>query len=125
MSKNFIENLKGIMSNRTHVHHSHITGEIIGYAHSYCNQNLRENSRGLTVIANNLFRFDFFFLLKGLRAGLWRARGISIGGKSPTDVNFANISNQVKFLNTMKYFQKSLAALANSLTDSEKSAISR
>ena len=42
MPKNFIENLKGIMKNRTHVHHSHITGETIGYAHSYYNQKVRE-----------------------------------------------------------------------------------
>lgn len=38
VSKNFIQNIKGIMNNKTHIHHSHITGEIIGYSHSYCNQ---------------------------------------------------------------------------------------
>ena len=32
LSKNFIDNLKGTMKNRTHIHHSHISGEIIGYA---------------------------------------------------------------------------------------------
>ena len=125
MSKNFIENVKGIMNNRTHVHHSHITGEIIGYTHSYCNQKVRENYPKITVIANNLFRFDFFFLLKGLRAGVWRTRGILIGDKNPTDISFENIGKQVMFLDTIKYFQQSLAALANSLTNSGKSAISR
>ena len=38
VSKNFIQNIKGIMNNKTHIHHSHITGEIIGYSHSYYNQ---------------------------------------------------------------------------------------
>ena len=38
VSKNFIQNIKGIMNNKTHIHHSHITGEIIGYSHSYCKQ---------------------------------------------------------------------------------------
>lgn len=44
-------------------------------------------------------------------------------GKNPTDINFANISNQVQFIDTIKYFQQSLAALANRMTSSEKSEI--
>ena len=70
VSKNLIENLIGIMNNRTHVHHSHITGEIIDYSHSYFNQKVPENYPKITVVAHNLFRFDFFFLLKGLRASV-------------------------------------------------------
>ena len=42
ISKIFIDNLKGIMRNKTHIHHSHISGKIIGYAHSYCNYRVRE-----------------------------------------------------------------------------------
>ena len=38
VSKNFIQNIKGIMNDKTPIHHSHITGEIIGYSHSYCNE---------------------------------------------------------------------------------------
>lgn len=125
MSKNFIENLKGIMKDKTHIHHSHITGKVIGYAHSYCNFKVRENKPKITVVAYNIFRMDFFFLMKGLRAGVRRTRDICIGGKSPTDINFTNIGKQITFLNKIKYFQQSLGALANSLTDSEKSAIKR
>ena len=113
LSRNFIENLKGIMTNTIQLHHSHITGKIIGYAHK------------VTVIAHNLFRFYFFFLLKGLRAGVWRTRDLNIGGKNPTDINFADSGNQILFLDTIKYFQQSLGVLAKSLTDEEKSAISR
>ena len=104
MSKNSTENLKGIIKNRTDVHHSHITGKIIGYAHSYCNQKVREDYPKITVVAHNLFRFDFFFLLKGLTADVWRTRDTSIGGKNSTDINFANLGNQVMFLDTIKYF---------------------
>ena len=50
---------------------------------------------------------------------------MKIGGKNPTNINFASIGNQVEFIYTIKYFQQSLSALANSLTDKEKSAISR
>ena len=44
-------------------------------------------------------------------------------GKNPTDVNFANISNQIQFIDTIKYFQQSLAELANSMRNSGKSEI--
>ena len=97
MSKIFIEKLKGIMDNKIHIHHSHINGQIIGYAHSYCNQRVRENKSKVSVIVHNLFRFGFFFLLKGITSGVWRTRHISIGEKNPTNINFATKGNQVMF----------------------------
>ena len=51
-----------------------------------------------TPVAHNIFRFDSFFLLKGLRASVWRTRDVNIGGKSPKNINFAIIGNQVMFL---------------------------
>ena len=62
MSKNFVKNLKEIMKNNTHIHHWHITGEIIEYSHSFFNMKVRENKYKIAAIAHNLFRFDFFFL---------------------------------------------------------------
>ena len=61
LSKTFIKNLKEIIKNKIHVHHSHVTGEVIGYAHSYCNLKVRENKLKTTVVSHNLFRFDFSF----------------------------------------------------------------
>ena len=61
LSKNFIENLKGIMDNSTHIHHLYIISGIIWYAHSFCDMKIRENQYKIAVIAHNLFRFDFFF----------------------------------------------------------------
>ena len=63
--------------------------------------------------------------MKGLRAGVWRTRDIKIRGKNSTNINFANIGNQIMFLNTIKYFQQSLGSLAASMTDNEKLAIRR
>ena len=46
------------------MHHSHMTVEITGYAHGFCNHRVREHKSNISVIAHNLFGFDFFFLLK-------------------------------------------------------------
>ena len=54
----------------------------------------------------------------GLRAGVWKTKDIVIGGKNPTDINFA-----IQFLDTIKYFQQSLGSLARSLTSSAKNAM--
>ena len=104
LSKNFLDNLKGIMTNKNHVHHFHISGDIIECAHSFCNDKVRENNYKITVIAYSLSRFNFFFLLKALSAGVWRTKDLKIGEKNPTDIKFANIGNQVLFLDTIKYF---------------------
>ena len=78
---------------------------------------MRENKTKISVIAHNLLRFYFFFLLKGLRAGVWKTRDTCIGVKNLTNINFANIGNQVTFIDTKKYFQQSLGMLASDLTD--------
>ena len=77
------------------------------------------------AVAHNLFRFDFFFLLKGLRSGVWRTKDVTIEGKNPTNIYFASIGNQVQFLDTIKYFQQSLSGLASKLMNKEREAIYR
>ena len=96
------------MNNKSHTHHSHISGDIIGYAHSYYNYKVRKNKSTISVVADNIFRFNFFFLLKGLRTDVWRTRDINIGGKNPTNISLASIGNQVTFLDMIKLFQQSL-----------------
>ena len=61
MSKNFIGNIKGILNNKINSHHLHISNEVIGYAHSFCNERVRENKTKTRVVLHNLFRFYFFF----------------------------------------------------------------
>ena len=38
MSQKFLENIGAIMENNTCINHSHVTGEIKGYAHSFCDE---------------------------------------------------------------------------------------
>ena len=61
ISCNFLQNITNILYDKHVIHHSHITGEITGYAHGFCNRKVRENKKNISVIANNLFGFDFSF----------------------------------------------------------------
>ena len=40
-----------IINVKTYLHHSHITGKLIGYAHNICNAKVTENKNVLTCIA--------------------------------------------------------------------------
>ena len=123
LSKKFLINLFYIYTDRHVVHHSHVTGKIIGHAHEYCNFKVRENYYTIPAIAHNQFRFDFFLFLKGLRPSVWETTDINISGKNPTSINFAIIQNQVRFIDTVKYYQQSLANLASSMTNIERANI--
>ena len=72
---------------------------------------------------DNLFGFDIFFWLKGIRLSVWKTNNLSIGSSSLANINLANIGKQVKFIDTMKYYQQSLAKLAENMTDEEKEKI--
>ena len=119
MSARFLQNMIFIHTNQLAIHHSHVTGKIIGYAQKYCNLQIRENYYMIPVIAHNQFRFDFFLFLKGLKQRVGETTDINIGGKNPTDINFSIVQNQVRFIDTVKYYQQSLASLASSIANIE------
>lgn len=106
------------------IHHSHITGKIIGYTYSLYNQKVRENTNQISVITHNLFDFHFFSFERPT-ARVWRTINISIGGTNLTNVNFSNISDQIRFIDTLKYYQKSLSVLASTMTVKEKQSIEK
>ena len=109
-----------IVKNHKIIHHSHTAGKIIGYPHNFCNLRCKENYYTIPILAHYQFRFDFYLFLKGIRPSIWKTTEIAIGGKNPTDVNFAIIRNQVRFIDTVKYFQQSVASFADSMTDIER-----
>ena len=119
----FLNNVDCLLCTKIVIHHSDITGEIIGYVHSFCNLKVRENKNQISVVAHNLFGFDFF--LKDLRLVAWRTTDLSIGGKNLTSINFANIANQIKFIDTIRYYQQRLSVLASTMTDEERHCIKK
>ena len=50
---------------------------------------------------------------------------INIGGNELTDINFANLGTQVKFINTVKYYLASLAQLSSTLDENEKKKLKK
>ena len=119
-SNNFLSNLAAIAADKPAVHHSHVSGKVMGFVHDFCNQKVRENYYTIPVIAHNQFRFDFFFFVQGYRPTVWETTDIKIGAKNASNINFATIGNQVRFIDTIKYFQQSLTNLAGSMNDVEK-----
>ena len=122
-SANFLTNLLSIHTNKPVAHHSHVSSKILGFVHDFCNLKVRENYYAIPVIAHNQFRFDFFFFLKGIRPTVWETTKIKIGAKNASNINFALIGNQVRFIDTIRYFQQSFGNLAASKTDIEKNNI--
>ena len=84
------------------LHHSHITGKIIGCAHDFCNAKVRENKDVLTYLAHSIFDFHMHFLIKGVRLPVSETKDINIDGTGLKNINFASIDN-IKFIDTMKY----------------------
>ena len=121
-TSNLFEFVHKIIKVKINLHHSHITGKIIGYVHDFCNLQVRENKDVIPRIAHNFFNFDMIFLLRTVRLSVWRTKDIHIGGKNLTDLNYASI-DKFKFLDTMKYYQSSLGKLSETLTKKEKDNI--
>ena len=115
-TKEFFNNVRDLIYRGYIIHHLHVTGEIIGYAHDFCNKKITENNNLNPVFAHNLFSFDFFFFVKGIRFCVWRKKQLKISGTNLTNVQYANIGNQVKFIDTMKYYQQPLSSLVTLVT---------
>ena len=49
VAKNFFKNIRSLIYGSYVIHHSDITGEIIGYAHDFCNKKIRENNSLIPV----------------------------------------------------------------------------
>ena len=92
--------------------------------HSFYNLKVRENKTQIRVTAHYLFGFGFC-CLKGLRLGTWKTRDLTIGGKNLVNINFANIANQVNYIDTYKYYQQSLSVLVSTMTDEERFCVKK
>lgn len=65
----------------------------------------------------------FFFLLKGITLSVWETKDINIGGSNQSRIDFANNGSQVKFIDTLKYYQQNLLLLTAAVTKEDKKLI--
>ena len=121
-TKSLFQFVHKLINVKIHLHHSHITGEIKGYAHDFCNWIVKENKDVIPCIAHNFFKFDFYFLIKNLRLSVFRTKDVNIGGNNLTDINYASIDN-FKFIDSIKYYQTSLGQLSETTDKNEKDKI--
>ena len=119
-TKKFFSHVHNFIKMKIHLHHSHVTGKIIGYAHDFCNTRLIENQKPeIPCFAHNLFGFDFFYFVKGFSTTAWCSKELSVGGNNLTHVNYASIRGEIKFIGSMKYYQRSLAELTSTIQENE------
>ena len=115
-SKKFFNHVHNQITQKLHLHHSHITGQIIGYAHNFCNRKVIESEKQqIPCIAHNLFGFDFWFFMKGFSTTSWCSKELSAGGTNLTNLNFSSLKSEIKFIDSLKYYQRSLAELTSSM----------
>ena len=53
------------------------------------------------------------------------SKELNIGGTNLTQINFSNNTGEIKFIDSLKYYQKSLAELASTLSDEEKISVKK
>ena len=123
VTKPFFNNVGDLIYGGYVIHHSHITGEVIGYAHNFCDKKIRENHNLIPVFAHNLFSFDFFFVVKGISLCVWRTKQLNIGETNLTNMLYPNIGNQVKFIDRIKYYHQSLSPVAKNTSEFENENI--
>ena len=106
------------------MHHSHVTGDIIGYAHDFCNTEYFEKATSeIPFIAHNVFEFGLFYWIKTYIGSAWCSKELNIDGNNLTHANFGNINNKVKLIDSLKFYQRSLSELSSTLTEQEKIAV--
>ena len=54
---------------------------------------------------------------------MWKTKNLNLGGKGIRNLNCAGIADQVKFVDTIKFYQEPLYALAASMEPTEKENI--
>ena len=120
-SDRFFIHVHRLIKGKNHLHHSHVTGQILGYGHDFCNTTVIEKTKAeIPVIAQNVFGFDVFYFVKTFTATSSCSKKLNIGGTNLTHVNYGVLGNEIKLIDSMKYYQKSLAAFSSTLTQHEK-----
>ena len=73
VTKYFFSKVRDLIDGGYVIHHPHVTGEVIGYTHYFCNKKIRENY-SLIPVLHIICLVLIFFALKGIRLCVWRPK---------------------------------------------------
>ena len=113
---NLFRNVHRLIKFKGHLHHSQITGKMLGYSCDFCNWNVRENKSEIVMIGRNLLGFDMFFFIKRYRPTAWDTKDLNFGWANLTHKNYGNIAGEITFIDTLEYYQKRVGAVAATLS---------
>ena len=84
----------------------------------------RDNDE-IPFIVHNFFGFDLFYFMKCYIACAWGSKELNIGGNNLTQANYGNIKCEIKLIDSLKFYQRSLCELSSTLTNTEKNAVKK
>ena len=76
-------------------------------------------------MAHTFFGFDLFYYMKAYVVSAWCSEEWSIGCTNLTQANYGNISGEIRLINSLKFYQRSLGELSSTLTPEEKNAVKK
>ena len=63
--------------------------------------------------------------MKTYIASAWCSKALNVGATNLTQANFGKISDEIRLINFLKFYQRSLGELSSTLTDEEKIAVKK
>ena len=94
--------------------------------HKIINVKIHFNHQINLLVSLTILRgLSCFFLIKQIKLSVRGTEDINIGGTGLTNINFASIVTQVKFISMMKYFSTSLGQLVSTLDKVEKARVEK
>ena len=63
--------------------------------------------------------------MKAYIASAWCSKALNIGGTNLTQANYGNISSEIRLIDSLKFYQRSLGELSSTLTAEEKIAVKK
>ena len=113
-----------LIRGKVHLHHSQITVSIIGYGTTFAVWlSYKKSTSEIPFVAHNFFGFDLFYFMKTYIALEWCSKKLNIGGNNLTHANYGNISSEIKLIDSLKFYQRSIGELSSTLAPEEKTAV--
>ena len=77
----------------------------------------------IPFVAYIFFGFDLFYFMKTYIVSAWCSKELNIGRNNLTHANYGNTSSEIKLIDSLKFYQRSLGELSSTLTTDEKAAV--